>query len=261
MNKHKLFIPLDLCIFCLIILSKRSSAAHSQYEACLPEKNCGKGPNISFPFHLKGLQESYCGYPGFELNCIDEFPVLHLPENDYVVDDIFYEKRAFRVYNAALLRLVDDGCVPRLRNTSLDGSLFDYVDETRIRLFYNCSNLIDDLLPYLRGGCGGGSGNGSLVLYERNVNLGNAMEECEESVVVPVERGGDEDSIGISNVFEVMKRGFELNWTASKCSECRESGGRCGFIESSYHFRCFCPDRPHARSCKPGNGKMFLLFF
>ncbi|KAL8470776.1 hypothetical protein ACS0TY_033376 [Phlomoides rotata] len=172
--------------------------------------------------------ESYCGYPGFGLNCTEDFPVLHLPENEYVVERIFYEKRTFRVYNAAVLRLGGESCAPRLRNTTLPESLFSYVNETGLRLFYNCNNSIEGLSPYLHAGCSdGGRSNGTLAMYDTDANLGNAMGNCKENVVVPVERGGDEGSIEILDVDEVLRRGFELNWRASDCRDCRESGGHC----------------------------------
>ncbi|KAJ6356844.1 hypothetical protein OIU78_004857 [Salix suchowensis] len=56
----------------------------------------------------------------------------------------------------------------------------------------------------------------------------------------------------------MLERGFVLNWVASNCSVCDESGGRCGFNHTTYQFKCFCPDRPHARSCKSGNKRLRL---
>ncbi|ONI31472.1 hypothetical protein PRUPE_1G315300 [Prunus persica] len=40
---------------------------------------------------------------------------------------------------------------------------------------------------------------------------------------------------------KVLSRGFDLNWFASDCSRCQDSGGRCGFNYTTYHFRCLCP--------------------
>ncbi|KAK6119972.1 hypothetical protein DH2020_046281 [Rehmannia glutinosa] len=81
------------------------------------------------------------------------------------------------------------------------------------------------------------------------------MEICERNVVVPVEEGYNGKNGRVNNIGEVLRRGFLLNWTASDCSVCENSGGRCGFNESNYHFRCFCPDRPHSRSCKPADSR------
>ncbi|KAI3467057.1 hypothetical protein Pfo_023720 [Paulownia fortunei] len=260
-NMYTFLISLDLCIFCVILLSKSSSGAHYQYEACVP-KNCGRGPNISFPFYIPGQQESYCGYPEFVLNCgKDGFPVLQLPENEYVVEDIFYQNRSLHVYNGAVLRSDGSSCLPRIRNTTLPAAQFDYVNFTGLHLFSSCKKpLPEDLLRYNISCDSSEDGNNwALALYDKDENLRNAMDNCEGNVVAPVEGYGDEGNNGRVNLAEVLRRGFVLNWTASDCSTCENSGGRCGFNATNYHFRCFCPDRPHSRSCKPGNSRLALI--
>nr|GMN70885.1 hypothetical protein TIFTF001_053318 [Ficus carica]GMN75028.1 hypothetical protein TIFTF001_053305 [Ficus carica] len=49
----------------------------------------------------------------------------------------------------------------------------------------------------------------------------------------------------------LLSRGFMLNWTASSCSYCNSTGGKCGFDFPTFHFKCYCPDRPHAARCDP----------
>ena len=42
---------------------------------------------------------------------------------------------------------------------------------------------------------------------------------------------------------EVLKAGFEVQWTTmdgDKCRECVDSGGRCGFDYTVNEFACFC---------------------
>ncbi|CAK7357418.1 unnamed protein product [Dovyalis caffra] len=88
----------------------------------------------------------------------------------------------------------------------------------------------------------------TLAMLDHDPLLGSASEKCETGVVAPVElyRG---ENVGIERMLE---RGFVLNWTASNCSTCEKSGGKCGFDSSTYHFKCFCPDRPHAQYCNSG---------
>nr|POF09365.1 abc transporter g family member 24 [Quercus suber] len=66
--------------------------------------------------------------------------------------------------------------------------------------------------------------------------------ECKSSVVAPVEAYG-------GGIGESLRNGFVLKWKASNCSICEDSGGNCGFDSTMYHFKCFCPDRPHAWDC------------
>ncbi|PIN16276.1 hypothetical protein CDL12_11072 [Handroanthus impetiginosus] len=256
MNKHKIstfLASLYLCIFLFIPFSKTSSVAHYQYESCVPT-NCGHGPNISFPFYVPGVQESYCSYPGFELACDDKFPVLKLSENDYVVDDIFYQNRSFRVHNAAVLGLEGRGCLSRIRNTTFLPSQFDYVNSRCLHLFSSCREPLPHELSRYNVSCGNPEDgkNWTLALYDKDENLTNiAMEKCEENIVTPVEKYVNKGIV--SDLEGLLRKGFMMNWTASDCSVCENSGGRCGFNATSHLFRCFCPDRPHSSSCKPGN--------
>ncbi|KAL2500301.1 putative serine/threonine-protein kinase [Forsythia ovata] len=210
------------------------------------------GPNISFPFYIPGLQESYCGLPGFEVNCsINGFPVLHLPGKDVLVRNISYHNRTFRVYNDAVSSL-NGSCLPQIRNTTLPPEKkFDYFNVSKLYLLSNCTkNLSEDLSRY-KVKCVDESRDSWVAVFEGDENLKNALENCEENVVA-VEVLGGEGRNGTGNYMDILRRGFVLNWTAIDCSICAESGGRCGFNESILHFKCFCPDRPHSSSCKPG---------
>ncbi|KAL2520752.1 putative serine/threonine-protein kinase [Forsythia ovata] len=210
------------------------------------------GPNISFRFYIPGLQESYCGLPGFEVNCsVNGFPVLHLPGKDVLVRNISYHNRTFRVYDDAVSSL-NGGCLPQIRNTTLPPEKkFDYFNVSKLYLLSNCTkNLSEDLSRY-KVKCVDESRDSWVAVFEGDENLKNALENCEENVVA-VEVLGGEGRNGTGNYMEILRRGFVLNWTAIDCSICAESGGRCGFNESILHFKCFCPDRPHSSSCKPG---------
>ncbi|KAJ9549004.1 hypothetical protein OSB04_021547 [Centaurea solstitialis] len=57
------------------------------------------------------------------------------------------------------------------------------------------------------------------------------------------------------NYVEVMTKGFMMKWIAPYCTECKESGGRCG--SNGYDLQCYCPfgDQIHARSCPNPYGK------
>ncbi|KAK8625461.1 hypothetical protein V6N13_090333 [Hibiscus sabdariffa] len=95
-----------------------------------------------------------------------------------------------------------------------------------------------------------GSGNEShttLALWNGDKELGFVSGNCTKSVLAPVAF-----TDGMENVEDVVNRGFVLNWIASDCSVCEGTGGKCGFDYTSYHFNCFCPDRPHSARCRPG---------
>ncbi|KAL3644671.1 hypothetical protein CASFOL_009851 [Castilleja foliolosa] len=249
LNVHITFL-----IFTINILLSQKCYCRTdyRYDACVP-KNCGNGPNISFPFYISGLQEAYCGYPGFKLNCslVHNFPVIEFPGIDYAVEDIFYQTRSMRVYNPAILTQNDTVCLPRIGNTSIPTTQFEYADNvTGLHLFSHCNNNNNtnnnnNSLSI----CGENDGDSwDLALFGGgDVNFTSAVGNCERNIVAPVEIDGGE--IGLGNIKGVLRRGFVLNWKASLCGKCVRSGGRCGFNATTYHFRCFCRDSPHPRTC------------
>ncbi|KAK6157645.1 hypothetical protein DH2020_011893 [Rehmannia glutinosa] len=171
-------------LFFIILLSKRSSGAHYQYEACGP-KNCGAGPNISFPFYIPGLQESYCGYPGFMLNCSQEgFPVLHLPQNDYEKHDASSGPIRLRYYHGPPFVL----------------GLWKSSAEELVRYNVSCD----------------GSEDWVLALYDKDENLGRAMEICERNVVAPVEEGYNGLILGAANLAH-RKHSYDDKSVDSRC--------------------------------------------
>ncbi|XP_022871272.1 LEAF RUST 10 DISEASE-RESISTANCE LOCUS RECEPTOR-LIKE PROTEIN KINASE-like 1.2 [Olea europaea var. sylvestris] len=242
----------DLFIFCLILLSRKSSAADYWHEECQP-KNCGNGLNITFPFYIQGVQESYCGYPGFELNCTKGhgYPTIRLPGNDYIVENISYSSRSFRVYNSAVLNTSNRTCLPQIRNTTLP-TAFNYANVTLLYLLSNCTKPLPDDLSRYQVSCGSENRDDwDLAIRDKDENSQNGLENCKKHVVAPVDAHGDDHENGMGNYMKIIRRGFVLNWTASDCSKCQESGGVCGFNTSVYQFKCFCPDRPHSVSCMP----------
>ncbi|KAG6396617.1 hypothetical protein SASPL_142772 [Salvia splendens] len=234
---HTFVIHLNIYTLWFIFISRSSSAIDYRYEACGP-RSCGNGPNISFPFYIKGLQKPYCGFPGFMLNCTSNgFPSLHISETKFIVKEIFYETRSLRVVDSAALNSDSNGCVPTIRNVSIPTAQFDYGENvTKLRFFSNCSDSM------FEGGVGCDGGGRIVPMYEGDELVGDALGRCGRNTVAAVEGGGE--------VVEVLRRGFVMKWRASDCSECERSGGRCGFNETIYLFRCFCQNRPRYRSCR-----------
>ncbi|KAJ6370420.1 hypothetical protein OIU76_028655 [Salix suchowensis] len=100
--------------------------------------SCGNGgPDIRFPFRIKGEQPDHCGYPGFDLSCSgDNSTVLELPTGVSLhIEEIDYRLRL--IYARDPLR-----CCPRKRlNFSLGASHFqinnDWLDDWTL---FNCSS-------------------------------------------------------------------------------------------------------------------------
>uniref|UniRef100_A0A6M2ER77 non-specific serine/threonine protein kinase n=1 Tax=Populus davidiana TaxID=266767 RepID=A0A6M2ER77_9ROSI len=93
-------------------------------------------------------------------------------------------------------------------------------------------------------------------MLEDDPLLGSTLDKCGTRVLAPVDvyRG---ENVGTERML-LLEEGFVLNWTASNCSTCQESGGKCGFDAAAYNFNCFCPDGPHYKQCYSEKEKLGL---
>lgn len=237
-----------------IALDSFVDAFDPYYDACKVPKRCGN-QTISFPFYIQGHQDSFCGYPGFNLSCDPNGrSILYLSGQNYVVRQIFYQNHSILVTNAAFLDH-DSGsaasCVSHVRNLTHSSRFLVAKDQRRVVLLYNCeaSSLVAGVLKY-RIGCDAENDTNSVLAFEENDSgrLAKASGVCGAGVAVVA---AVVDGNGGVVMREVVRRGFVLSWLASECSECESSGGRCGFLVRIYHFRCFCPDEPQALNCFP----------
>ncbi|CAH2037009.1 unnamed protein product [Thlaspi arvense] len=249
---HKIFVTF---IFHFILLATETFSLDPKFEACEPQ-SCGKGPEISFPFYLSGRQESFCGYPSFELSCDDEqeLPVLGISGEDYVINNISYLTQSLQVVNSRASR---DPCPSPMHNLTLHRTHFSVISShINFSIFYNCSDhLLEDFTTYPLT-CSGNASLRSFGVFGRE-SLGkenkSASGSCQKQVDVPVSASGES---GV-NLFagmpytEILKRGFILNWTAHSCFRCNSSGGRCGTVDKE--FVCLCPNGPNIHdNCRYG---------
>ncbi|GKU90280.1 hypothetical protein SLEP1_g4290 [Rubroshorea leprosula] len=253
-------------IFTLFCLERKILAVDFHYTACNVPTTCGS-QEIKFPFYIPDQQESFCGYPGFELSCRNNKTlILTLPNNDdytiqdytrqdYTIQEIFYQNQSLRVSNSIVLDAEKSYCIPPIKNISIPYDRFKLASNQRKLFLLSGCNLTDaEEFSQHKVNCSGQNmDNSVLALFGDDPVLGNASEKCREAVVAPVDVG---EEGGVENM---LRRGFVMEWVASNCSFCEASGGICGFDKSTYHFNCLCPDRPHAWHCVPkGNRKLAL---
>ncbi|KVH96281.1 Concanavalin A-like lectin/glucanase, subgroup, partial [Cynara cardunculus var. scolymus] len=247
---------LKLCILVIFFLFLKQSFCldPTSYEVCAP-KPCGHdGRSINFPFFTPGPRASLCGYPGFEVHCYDNGSlVLPISGNDYLVKDIHYSNSSMRLVTAQNVT-----CPSGLTNITLDPYRFRLFNDSVTRelvFLMNCSKeLPENLSRYRIGSC---NPNILLVMLSDDRNLEMGKEVCGHLVVAPVQVHYDYAGIGRQqmevvdggNYAQVMMKGFMMQWVAPYCTECKQSGGRCG--SNGYNLQCFCPwgDQMHAISC------------
>ncbi|KAL2347634.1 hypothetical protein Fmac_001634 [Flemingia macrophylla] len=229
----------------LILYLTPTLSMDPKFEACEP-KTCGHGPNISYPFYIRGRQKAFCGNPGFDLTCgTHGYPILNLINTNYTVDKIFYNNHSLRLSNPSFSSHAAS-CLARAQNVTAGKYRFRVAPaQRRVMVVYGCAGV----QVGTRIGCDAGNETASVLALEGGreeleMARGNCTGGLAEAVVEDVGGG----------VAAALRRGFLLIWNATNCTECVNSGGRCGFDLSTdvYAFRCYCPDRPHAVKCGTG---------
>ncbi|KAL4319966.1 hypothetical protein GQ457_18G021420 [Hibiscus cannabinus] len=244
-----------LVFFSFFFQARKGLAVDENFTICSVPRYCG-GLWIKFPFFIQELDEPRCGYPGFDVSCRNNStPVLSLPDGVYNIRNIFYQNRSFLVSRADR----DAVCSRSIQNISLPEDRFYLPKSQReMVLLFDCNLTTRGMEEFSQDMVDCGSGNESnsnttLALWNGDPKLSFVSGNCTKSVAAPVAFVD-----GVENVGDVVNRGFVLNWIASDCSVCEGTGGKCGFDYSSYHFKCFCPDRPHSARCRPERNKLWL---
>ncbi|KAF8037888.1 hypothetical protein BT93_B0659 [Corymbia citriodora subsp. variegata] len=223
----------------------RAVSEDAQYVVCAPQK-CGNGPNISYPFWISDVQESYCGYPNFEITCVEEYPVLSFSDSEFFVKDIFYANHSFLLVNALEY---EDSCGAPPHNISFEWTPFN-LSSTNVDFFfyYNCTLQptgfkypVDCVCSFPRESIP------RIGFVFCHSDLYSAISSCDSL-------NANISSLMAMNYSEIMEMGFLLNWTAIDCSNCEGSEGRCGFENNT--FICFCQDGPHSHTCNDGKKKV-----
>ncbi|KAK6249687.1 hypothetical protein SCA6_003692 [Theobroma cacao] len=243
-----------LCIITIFLttLATETLSADSHFEACMP-RSCGNGPNISYPFWISEEQESYCGYPNFEITCEEKNPVLAISEDSFIIKDIFYNNNSLLVVTAAVS---EDDCPTPRQNLSLDRTPFSLnLVNVNLSFLYNCEKR-PEYHTYPVSCASNASFHSFAVFHKEGLEKTNySLDSCQSLIDAPVYINDDVDFASLleMNYTQVLSMGFVLNWTAHSCSNCKRSGGRCGFDNTS-EFVCFCSDGSHPKTCNDGGG-------
>ncbi|KAK3440519.1 hypothetical protein EUGRSUZ_B00804 [Eucalyptus grandis] len=234
-----------------------TSGEFQQFRECASFV-CGD-QEISYPFrHVR--QPSYCGYPGYELDCDrDNLTILSMKSLEY---QVIHMDRSKQILEVERMDLSNDICLGTHVDTTLNFSLFNYTSSyLNSTLFYNC-NSSSTHSPY-RFSCPA-SGHGYFALDADLEKLPH--ERCNFSVFVPIlpieassppstpESGS---SANIRDIIrDILKKGFEITWIANTflCENCTKSGGRCGYGWTGQEFNCFCRDKACPTTCSGPSG-------
>ncbi|XP_026665765.2 LEAF RUST 10 DISEASE-RESISTANCE LOCUS RECEPTOR-LIKE PROTEIN KINASE-like 1.2 isoform X1 [Phoenix dactylifera] len=246
---QQMFLPFLLALFFTLssLPPSFADATSKQYLDCAARTpfTCGNlSIDVSYPFLVDGRPD-YCGYPGFNLTCVDQEPMIKMENIEYQVKGVDYSNRLLTIVNQ---NYVGQSCPRPDENTTFDHLLFEYSDlDLNITVLINCSSLKNPPLHDI--GC----------LFDDITRLYwyywldnfSLPAGCQSTVILPMNKTvvGQLVSGGIS--FEgALQEGFALRWMVGSawCGGCVGSGGICGY-DSDDDRPCFCPDGLHNGSC------------
>lgn len=188
-------------------------------SSCLPQ-NYGNGPNITFPFWISQQQSPSCGSPEFNITCKNNYPILGISNDDYVIKDIFYINYSFVLVSAKAFNQ-NNLCPVPIRNFSINGiSPFGYsILSVNLYFFFNCRYPYNKK-TYAVDCATNGSIFSSFAVFHPEILVKNnySIDSCQRAVHVPVHV----DSLNVllyENYTDVLRKGFVLEWQCSNCDK------------------------------------------
>lgn len=223
-------------IFIFIIVMSSAEKTPSEdphFKACEPKDWKW------YRFQIHG-QQSHCVYPGFKLTCKDSKPVLNVPLDNFNVHDIFYENQSLSVANSISF---DETCPSSIHNLTFQRTPFNISHANHRLFFFNCTASLHEEQYEFPISCVSNKTHHSFAAFAdyEVLNSTDISETCESLVIAPVavvDIEGFHANLTLCDCRAFLKDGFLLEWSANNCSKCIESGGRCGFYESTSDIVC-----------------------
>ncbi|GAA0172222.1 hypothetical protein LIER_41303 [Lithospermum erythrorhizon] len=225
-----------LNIYIFLFLTYLSLVDASQYAACGILFSCGSLTGVDYPFY-GGYRPLECGYPGFELECDDGMATMEMMGVNYRVLGINQESQTLSITREDL---TEDICQDdNFMNTNLDSRLFEHASNNylNVTILYGCPETSGEV-SHLFSCDVEGTSNSNAYIVPGVQGPGN----CFASVTVPVKNTSFQ---GTADFGRLLGQGFEIRSKLdnSVCNECKHSGGRCGYNQTSTQFTCLCEDQ------------------
>jgi hypothetical protein len=216
----------------ILFLITTVQSINPKFEACTPQ-TCGNGPSIKYPFWIPYQQDSFCGYPQFEITCKNNNPILKTSTYDLLVKNISYSNSSLLATN---IDVYEKNCPAPMYNYSLalDQTPFTFSSEnSNLSFFYNCTTEPIDY-PTYDVECAENATHYSFAVFHKEAleHKNYSLNECEFMVNTPLVLNTSVNFTSLLRMsyIDVLKMGFVLNWTSPDCQHCERSGGRCGTI-------------------------------
>uniref|UniRef100_A0A0E0DUH4 Protein kinase domain-containing protein n=1 Tax=Oryza meridionalis TaxID=40149 RepID=A0A0E0DUH4_9ORYZ len=245
--------------------SVQESDAFFRYTNCTPASyQCGSLKfDVDYPFSANGVDRpDYCSYPGYRLVCSpDNKLMIHMNSIAFQVTGIDYGNKFLAVIDQTQPQ---ETCPDHYHNTTIDESKFMYTDRDQfLTVYVNCSAKFSSL-PFIYDLVSCISGGSSY--YRLHKNKDDSLESdilgsCSSTIVVPCNSTMAVSlAAGSSSLVDVIRGGFTVRWKVGLgwCSDCKASGGHCGFNGSfPDQYTCYCPYGQAIGSCSSSGSKIW----
>ncbi|ESR61594.1 hypothetical protein CICLE_v10016432mg [Citrus x clementina] len=225
-----LFLPYT----CTLAKASAEDNKTDKYEFCQPTNCSNRIPSIRYPFRLK-TQPTSCGLEGFELSCLSDKTIWHLPSSgDYYVLEISYLDRSITITD------VNETACPfqSLISFNLTNSKFFFLHSNESYALYNCTEKVSPgWTSYgLIGPINCLSNENNLVyIIDSEYSMEDMPPYCRKSGTVEIPGGLPLQDIATT----ARARPVVLGWEAlDGCNDCENSGNYCGFNTTSNSTIC-----------------------
>ncbi|KAG0536910.1 hypothetical protein BDA96_03G102400 [Sorghum bicolor] len=131
---------------------------NTEGQAFCPSFSCGHLQDIRSPFRMQGDPQG-CGFPEYELVCIDSKAIIHINSGRYFVTNISYTDSTFWVVDA---NLDNSSCPipasnqhPYINGLQSEGSTLLDPDTVTWAAFITCSEMLSDVTSLFSSCCSG----------------------------------------------------------------------------------------------------------
>lgn len=223
------------------LLSLSSCQKDDEYATCFNSFQCGRLTNLSYPF-WGGTRSLSCGYPGFQLNCGHDIPLLNISSLSYRVLDIDFITYTLRV---ARQDIWNNMCPHILRNTTLDPTYFEFSPDSgdrNITLYYDCSARprAGQQISLLNQFSCDADNVTTMNIFSMSSRGPGSSITCASNISVRVNRTAaaalENPTVTSLRVLqEALASGFSVQWSADNgnCLSCRQTAGTCAYNQDT----------------------------
>ncbi|PIA33388.1 hypothetical protein AQUCO_04100074v1 [Aquilegia coerulea] len=215
-----------------------------RYTSCNSTFECGNIISVEYPF-WGGKRPSHCGYPDFKLECLEDGDTRIDVNSRFRVLDINQENQTLRLTRRDVS---GDLCSLRPANTSFNLDKLHYAPyDVNFTICYGCPSTNRSPLSCKL--------NNSDLFTSIHTAISSRLEQnpfytsCRLCIEIPILQEAIDrrrfDPLIVEDasiVLEVLRDGFDVQYdgNVTYCSDCKNSGGQCGYDWTSRQFNCFC---------------------